>query len=130
MRVDRLRYASVTIQVHDNDLYEHLIESEDDKTALSYVEAVSGARFSVVLVLEPKFAYRDEDLQFRVFLDGRLARSYMIRSEKMKEGMTKSLDAVREYADGFSSYSKSTFAENRSSTYGARRSGEIMANEF
>jgi hypothetical protein len=87
MRVDRLRYASVTIQVHDNDLYEHLVESEDDKTALSYVE-VSAVPDSRSCWCWPKFAYRDDDLQFRVFLDGRLARSYMIRSEKMKEGMT------------------------------------------
>jgi hypothetical protein len=116
MRADCLPHVSIAIHVNGNALLEHHADSEDAKTALCYVEAVSGAVFALVLMIEPGYAYRDEDLQFRVFLDGKQARSTIIAPAKMAEGHTASIDSVRRQADRFSHYRKFTFAQHETST--------------
>jgi hypothetical protein len=116
MRADCLPNVSVEIHVNGNALPEHHADSEDEKTALCYVEVVSGAEFSVVLTIGPGYAYRQEDLQFRAFLDGNLTRSKVVAPTKMAEGHTASIDSVRRQADRFSHYRKFTFAQHETST--------------
>ena len=113
MRAECLPPASVTIWVNDAALQEHSIENEDAQTTSCYVEAINGAEFSVVLALEPEYAYSDEDLQFCVFIDGRQARSYLVNSTELGRYYTKTIKSAREYA----SYGRFTFAQHGSSVY-------------
>jgi hypothetical protein len=53
MHIAGIPKASVEIRVNGNALHEHQADSEDAKTALSYVEIVEGAEFSIVLTPSP-----------------------------------------------------------------------------
>jgi hypothetical protein len=72
MRIDNLPKASVAIHVNGSAPHEHMAESEHQMIATSYVEAVSGAEFSVVLKLEPSLRLRDKSqvLVCAISLDG------------------------------------------------------------
>lgn len=128
MRAECLPHASVTVQVNGSAIQEYHVESGDAKTASCYVEAVSGAEFSVVLALEPDYAYSDDDLLFSVFIDGHHARAFVINSTELGKDCTKTIESVRDYADGFVSFKRFTFAQHKSSAYGVSRCGEKTAN--
>jgi len=115
MRADCLPHVSVAIHVNGNALHEHHADSEDAKAAVRYVEVVSGAEFSLVLTIEPGYAYRDKDLQYTVFLDGNFARSNITTSAKMAEGYTSSVSGTRRHVDDFNCYRKFTFAQHETS---------------
>jgi hypothetical protein len=116
MRANCLPNVSVAIQVNGNSLHEYHAESEDENTALCYVEAVSGAEFALVLTTEPDYEYRNEHLHFRAFLDGSRAESIITVPNSMKNGYTASIDSVCRVADGSSYYRKFTFAQHETST--------------
>lgn len=115
MRADCLPHVSVAIQINGNTLQEYPADSEDAMVALSYVEIVAGAEFSVVLVMEPKYTYRYEDLRYDVLLDGYGVASHIAHPARAKRSLTKTVDSVHEYADGFRSCRNFTFAQHRSS---------------
>jgi hypothetical protein len=56
MRANCLPNVRVAIHVNGNALPEHHADSEDGKTSLCYVEAVSGAEFSLVSTTKPGYA--------------------------------------------------------------------------
>lgn len=114
MRADCLPHVSVAIQVNGNTLQEYPADSEDAMVAQSYVEIVAGAEFSIVLVMEPKYAYRHEDLRYDVFLDGYRVASHIAHPAREKGSLTKTVDRVHECADGFKSCRNFTFAQHRS----------------
>jgi hypothetical protein len=120
MRASHLPGASVAIHVNGNTLHEHQADSEDVKTALSYVEIVEGAEFSIALTLEPEFTYYKDHLQVRLYLDGRKVKSRVMQPVGLKKGIMKSFDSVREYANGYSSYRKFAFASHKSSTHSTK----------
>ena len=115
MRATCLPNVSVAVHVNGDALHEYHADSEYEKTALCYVEAVSGAEFSLVLTTEPGYAYPKGGLQFRVFLDGNRARSIIVTPTK--KGSTSSIDSVRRHIDGVSYYMKFIFARLETSTY-------------
>ena len=117
MRANCLPNVSVAVHVNGNALPEHHADSEDGKTALCFVEAVSGAEFSIVLKIEAGYAYHNEDLQVRAFFDGNQARSTIIAPTQMTEGYTSSMDSTRRHVDGFNYYRKFTFAQHETSTH-------------
>jgi hypothetical protein len=108
--------VSVAIHVNGNALHEYHADSEDAKTALCYVEAVSCAKFSLALTVEPDYTYRDESLHLRIFLDGNRAHSGVVTPAKMTEGYTASIDSALRHADGFTYHRKFTFAQHEKST--------------
>jgi hypothetical protein len=128
MRANHLPGVSVAIHVNGNALHEHQADSEDAKTALSYVEIVEGAEFSVVPTLGPEFAYCNEHLQIRLYLDGCKIRSHVMQPAGPKKGAMKSFDSVREHENGYSSYRKFAFAQHRSSTHGIETGYRKTAN--
>jgi hypothetical protein len=75
--------VSVAIHVNGNALHEHHADSEG--TAVCYVEAVSGAEFSVALTVGPDYAYRKDSLKFQVSLDGSDAVSRIITKSAQEE---------------------------------------------
>jgi hypothetical protein len=115
MRADCLPNVSVGIHVNVNALHEYHADSEDERTALCYVEAVSGAEFSILLTTEPDYAYRDNDLLFRASIDGHKVKSRIIGPIKMTEGHTSSIESVRRYEDGVNCKRKFTFAQHETS---------------
>ena len=65
----------VTIQVNGQDLREYFDQDGDPSTDVSvskYIEAVSGARFEVVIMVPKSHKFLSDALTFRVFLDGSL----------------------------------------------------------
>jgi hypothetical protein len=104
MRADCLPNVSVAIHVNGNAIHEYHAESEDAKTALCYVEAVSGAEFALVLTTEPGYEYRKDHLQSVTFLDGSRARGKILVPTKMKKGHTSSIDGVHSHKDGSNYY--------------------------
>jgi hypothetical protein len=118
MRADCLPNASVAIYVNGDALHEHHAESEESKTAACYVEAISGSEFSVVLTVEPGYAYLEEPHVFNVYLDGNKARSIIITPPTTTtESYTSSIDSVRRFEDGFGYYRKFTFAQHETSIH-------------
>jgi hypothetical protein len=102
MRIDRLPKASVAIHVNGSALHEHMAESEHQMIATSYVEAVSGAEFSVVLKLEPRFRLRDKSqvLVCAISLDGQEVMRHLRREEHMRHGITDYVDSAPDVLDG------------------------------
>jgi hypothetical protein len=115
MRAHCLPNVSVAIHVNGNALHEYHAESEDAKTALCYVEAVSGAKFALVLTIEPVYRYHTEGIHFRTFLDSSRAEGVVITPTQVKKGHTAFIDSVRHIADGSSYYRKFTFAQHETS---------------
>jgi hypothetical protein len=130
MRADCLPKVSVAVHVNGNALHEYHAESESEhaNTAVCYVEAVSGAEFSLVLAIEPGYAHLKDDLQFRIFLDGNPARSQIVNPPKQKGNCTIATDSVRRYEDGYSHYRKFTFAPHETSTCHVPTCRENSAN--
>jgi hypothetical protein len=128
MRAYHLPGVSVAIHVNGNALREHQADSADAKTALSYVEIVEGVEFSIVLTLEPEFAYRKDHLQVRLYLDSNRIKSHVMHLAGLKKGTVKSFDSVSEYENGYSSYRKFAFAQHRSSTHDIKPGYRKTAN--
>lgn len=76
MRADCLPFASVSVRVNGRNLQELQTEGvsgDDAMTATTYIEAVDGAEFDVCLKLERGFAYKQDQLSFKVDVDGAYA---------------------------------------------------------
>jgi len=118
MRANCLPNVSVTIQVNGNNLPEHQVDSGDPLSGLSFVEAINGAQFSIVLTVLPDYQHRDGDLELCVSLDGSKARSLTISSDWVKKGNNVIIiDSTHDYADGLASSRKFTFGKTEMSTY-------------
>ena len=130
MRANCLPNVSVAVHVNGNALPEHHADSEDGKTSLCYAEAVSGAEFSLVLTIEPGYAYRKEHLQFRVFLDGSQGNSLIINPRRMTKGCTSTIEQESRHADGYSYDRKFTFARHETSICHNPMCCENSANVF
>jgi hypothetical protein len=118
MRANCLPNVSVTIQVNGNNLPEHQVDSGDPTAGLSFVEAIDGAQFSIVLTVLPDYQHRDGDLELCVSLDGCKARSLTISSDWVKKGNNVIIiDSTHDYADGLASSRKFTFGKTKMSTY-------------
>jgi hypothetical protein len=76
MRASCLPGASVSVRVGGEDAVEYGPENDGTK-ATSFIEAILGASFAIVLEIEQDFAYRQpqDRLEFRVFIDGQITRS-------------------------------------------------------
>ena len=75
MRCSPIRGVSVCLRANYQDLLEHAHEEDVDgdlTTASSYIEAVSGQTFSLVVTVEPRFAHFRDDLRIQVRVDGKV----------------------------------------------------------
>lgn len=77
MRLSSLPGLDITLRVDGQDLQEYEHTGEDDSEEETsddvmkrYVEATSGANFSVEFRTANHFKYRDSELELRVYLDG------------------------------------------------------------
>ncbi|KAM0701950.1 hypothetical protein Q7P35_010860 [Cladosporium inversicolor] len=79
MYADCFPRARVTVSVAGETAVEYETENEPLKVK-SFIEAIPGANFAVILDIEQHFAYRDpqDSLRFKVSLDGRKARANLI----------------------------------------------------
>jgi hypothetical protein len=130
MRIDNLPKASVAIHVNGSALHEHMAESEHPMVATSYVETVSGAEFSVVLKLEPRFRLRDKSqaLVCAIPLDGQEVMRHLYREQHMRHGYTDCIDNALDDLDGVTYSRKFTFAQHASSNYVAIITHTELAN--
>lgn len=80
MRANCLPHARVSVLVNGNTLPEYNTDSGDGKGALSFIEAVPGAAFTVELELEAAFVNRNplDALTFSIYLDGEVACSNLV----------------------------------------------------
>ena len=80
MRANCLPHARVSVLVNGNTLPEYNTDSGDGKGALSFIEAVPGAAFTVELELEAAFVNRNPlyALTFSIYLDGEVVCSNLV----------------------------------------------------
>lgn len=89
MHADCLPGANVTVTVNGEPLAEHATEN-GHLSAMTFVEAVAGANFAVVLQLDHTFAYRQpiDRINFKVFLDGERAAALVANPTKISHATT------------------------------------------
>jgi len=113
MRADFLTGASVCIRADGADLREYESDTtglDTAKTAISYIEAVPSANFTVELRLTSAFPYTKDHLSCHVHLDGKWVRGTI--TDLSLRGSVFSLDGSIETTKGFSTKRKFAFAEH------------------
>jgi hypothetical protein len=115
MRANCLPYARVSVLVNGTALTEYCTESGDGKGALSFIEAVPGAKFTVELELEAPFAnHNPQDLlTFCIYLDGEAVCSNLVYPSVRPVKST--LDGVLEQQQGQTTLRGFVFAEHTTS---------------
>ena len=115
MRANCLPYARVSVLVNGTALTEYCTESGDGKGALSFIEAVPGATFTVELELEAPFAnHNPQDLlTFCIYLDGEAVCSNLVYPSVRPVKST--LDGVLEQQQGQTTLRGFVFAEHTTS---------------
>lgn len=106
--------ARVEVHVNNERLAEHATEN-DVGSATTFVEAVAGASFAVVLHLEPAFAYRipQDRLSFALYLDGECARTLIVNPNVHDSEV---LDCAVQTVGKNTTRRKFLFAEHETST--------------
>ena len=117
MYADCLPGARVTVSVAGQEAVEYETENEPLK-ATTFIEAIPGASFAVILDIEEHFAYCDpqDRLEFKVRLDGRPVRSKIIHGHHSGQ---KKVDGTAETIDGVDTFRTFEFAEHETSMYDA-----------
>ena len=91
--------------------------SDDHETSVRYVEAISGANFSIELRTNPAFEYVDYDLRMQVFLDGVSACSIIKDAQPETGRIKESCTGVKRCIDGTWHLEKFVFAELQTSKH-------------
>lgn len=117
MYADCLPGARVTVSVDGQEAVEYETENEPLK-ATTFIEAIPGASFAVILDIEENFAYRDprDQLQFKVKLDGQPVRSKIIHGQHLRQYK---VDGTVEKIEGVDTFRTFEFAEHETSMYHA-----------
>lgn len=118
MYADCFPRARVTVSVAGETAVEYETENEPLKVK-SFIEAIPGANFAVILDIEQHFAYRDpqDSLRFKVSLDGRKARANLIATHHHNVIQAK-IEGIRILTeDDVTMLRRLQFAEHGSSTY-------------
>jgi hypothetical protein len=112
MRANRLPHARVSVLVNGNILPEYNTDSGDGKGALSFIEAVPGAAFTVELELEAAFVNRNplDALTFSIYLDGEVVCSNLVYLT-FRPAVKSILDGVLEQQQGQTTLRGFVFAE-------------------
>ena len=86
--------------------------------ATTFIEAIPGASFAVVLDIEENFAYRDprDQLKFKVKLDGQPVRGKIIHGQHRRQHK---VNGTVETIDGVDTFRAFEFAEHETSMYHA-----------
>ena len=116
MRADGLPGANVFISVNRSALHEHASESHTSDhpvTALSWVEAVAGAAFSVDINVESNFDFLKHDLRVDVRLDGAAMRSKVLHHSSGSQRLK--IDRIYEATGGQHTMRRFLFAEHHTS---------------
>jgi hypothetical protein len=115
MRANCLPHARVSVLVNGTALTEHCMDSGDGKGALSFIEAVPGATFTVELELEAPFANLNPKdlLTFCIYLDGEAVCSNLVYTSVRPVKST--LDGVLEQQQGQTTLKSFVFAEHTTS---------------
>ncbi|KAK6429184.1 hypothetical protein LTR95_014669 [Oleoguttula sp. CCFEE 5521] len=111
MRTDILPGANVVVRVDGRKLKEYDVErSEDDapNATVRYIEARTGAYFSIDLALGCYFPYKEDHLSFSVTVDGKHVRAIILAVDRHRSSSIKGL--VNSTAAG-STIRRLTFAE-------------------
>lgn len=111
MYADCLPGASVKVRVNGMPLTEHATEN-GDLSATTFVEAIAGANFAVILHLEDTFTYRQpaDRIKFEVFLDGERAGALVVDPASILHA-TAVIDYIYETSGGRTTRRKFLFAE-------------------
>ena len=102
------------LRINDNDLHEYDDEDADagnHNTDTKYVEAVSGANFTVELWVKPHFRYKTHALQCSLLLDDVFIRSSIYDAEKYPDEVRSSVRGVYRCLHGEHVIEKFAFAE-------------------
>jgi hypothetical protein len=115
MRADCLPHASVFVRVNNEPLPEHHAEdasADDNMTATSFIEAVPGAQFTVYLLLDAAFAYRNpkDKLSFKVLIDGERVKESIVSTHALP--IAAETDGQIEVNYGITTLKRLTFAEH------------------
>jgi hypothetical protein len=90
----------VALQEYDDDNDKQTPDRATSPTVVKYIEAASGAEFSVRSRIRPGWD-QEEDMCWDVYLDGNLARSTVYLRKEYLEGFDTSIaDAVRSCSGG------------------------------
>lgn len=83
MYADCLPGARVTVSIAGEEAVEYETENEPLR-ATSFIEAITGANFAIVLDIERDFAYRNPQdfIEFKISLDGQGANSSLVRTHR------------------------------------------------
>lgn len=116
MRADCLPSADVTVRVNGTALTEHQTTNEV-LTATSFVQADTGANFTIELKIEAGFAYRipSDRIIFRALVDGAEIRRNVVATHLLPS-CTSTIDGLNETKNGVSTLQRLSFAEHAFST--------------
>lgn len=111
MKLPTLPGLEIALSVNREDLQEYDEADADDTEngAVRFVEAVSGANFTVEFRTDIRFAYRNDDLELRISLDGVHAEALVFYAPKL--GVTKTVTGRMEFRNGQAFNRRFTFAE-------------------
>lgn len=115
MIADCLPGARVTVRVNGQALTEHATEN-NEMSANTFVEAVAGAEFEVVLNLSPPFAYRNaaDRIRCTVTVDGQWVRTPIIITHVLQDIET-IVEGPQETRNGVTTFRRLSFAQHASS---------------
>jgi hypothetical protein len=119
MRARCLTHASVTIRVNGQVLTEH--STQDDGSSIStFVEAVAGAKFAVVLQLSNAFTntWRDprDQINFGVYVDGEWAAGLIVQPKDRSHNKS-TLDSALETENNRTTRRNFIFARHETCTF-------------
>jgi hypothetical protein len=117
MRASCLVGACVSVCVSGENAAEYGLENDAAK-ATAFIEAIPGASFAIVLDIEREFAYQkpQDCLQYRIYIDGQLARSKLLATHEA-DVIQKKVEGSIENIKGVDMFREFQFAELKSSMY-------------
>lgn len=123
MKCETVRGLVVKLRVEGKDLEEYSDENcetdsaEDDSRTVRYVEAVTGAHFSIELRLLNDFLYKYDDVQSLVTLDGKLLENSVYRADPSQHYVRRSIKGLARHANTGWQLEKFTFADLETSAH-------------
>jgi hypothetical protein len=120
MYADCLPGARVTVSVAGEEALEYETENEPFR-AVSFIEAIPGANFAVILDIERDFAYRNPQdcIKFKISLDGQGVKSNIISTHRQNVFQFR-VDGVSVKTGNVTMLKVFQFAEHASSMYRSR----------
>lgn len=103
----------VAMQEHEDQEAENEHPFSNHKTVTRYVQAVSGANFSVDLHMQQHFPYKHHDIAVRLLLDGAVAKQPIIEKGRLQSRFTHKFKGIEKLINGQWQLNRFAFADLR-----------------